>query len=151
MRSSLVLSMLSFGLCIATELPGQAARHPVTSVRVSIQKVDQVALDFGVDSAALREQAVRRLSAAGIVVKQDSDVPELVISVRVPRKLAPVDDGILIVETLLLEPASASNRRTLWRAVDIGRRFTRFGSLPELVPAELDRNLEALASARPTT
>ena len=84
----------------------------------------------------------------GIAVKQDSALPELMISVHVPKQLAPVDQGLLHVETLLVEPTSSANPRTLWRAKAGSRRFTRFGTLRDLVPMELDRNLDELAAAR---
>jgi hypothetical protein len=144
-------ALVSAAFCFAIPVRAQSSTRAVTSVRVTFQKVDQVALDFGVDTAAMRQQAILRLNAAGIAVKQDTSLPELQIAVRVPRSLAPVDLGLLSVDMVLLEPKASDTRRTLWHSAGIARQFTRFGSLRDLVPEELDSGLAALAAAQPTT
>jgi len=151
MMWSKLAALMCAGSLVAIPLPAQTAPRVVTSVRVTIQKVDQVALDFGVDTAAMRQQAILRLNAAGIAVKQDTSLPELQIAVRVPKSLAPVDLGLLSVDMVLLEPKASDPRRTLWRSAGIARQFTRFGSLRDLVPEELDNGLAALAAAHPST
>jgi hypothetical protein len=147
MRQFVVAALLSIALCQAREAAAQQSPQSVRSVRLTFQRVDQVALDFGVDTVALRRLAAQRLVAAGITVTQDPADPELTIGVRVPKSLAPVDPGILIVETALLEPTSSAARSTLWRGKNSTVQFTRYGSLRELVPDQLSRELDALLLA----
>ena len=68
MRQMKIALLLVSGLCLAHPLSAQQSVSSVSSVRLVFQKVDQVALDFGVDTSAMRHRAVQRLSAAGIAV-----------------------------------------------------------------------------------
>ena len=139
------------GMCLAHPLSAQRSVGSVSSVRLAFQKVDQVALDFGVDTAAMRRRAVQRLGAAGIAVVEDANQPELSIAVRVPKSLAPVDDGFLLVEMRLLETTSSDPQRELWKARGPATRFTTFGSLRQLVPEQLEQRLDSLAAAHSGT
>jgi hypothetical protein len=143
--------LLVSGSCLARPLSAQQSVGSVSSVRLVFEKVDQVALDFGVDTAALRHRAVQRLSAAGIAVVQDANRPELSIAVRVPKRLVPVDDGIFSVEMRLLERTSSNPRRELWRGLGSNTRFTTFGSLRQLIPEQFEQRLDSLAVAHAGT
>jgi hypothetical protein len=151
MRQFIIAPLLVSGLCFANPLSAQQTVSSVSSVRLAFQKVDQVALDFGVDTAVMRRRAVERLGAAGIAVVQDPNQPELSIAVRVPKQLAPVDQGFLRVEMRLLEPTSSNPRRELWNARGSAIRFTTFGSLRQLVPEQLEQRLDSLAAAHSGT
>jgi hypothetical protein len=142
-----IITCLAAGLCSATTLPAQPSPRMVSTVRLTFGRVDQVALDFGIDTSALRRQAIRRLSDAGITVSNAADLPELALEVRVPKLLAPTDVGLLFVHMELREPASSPARRTIWRDRLEGIQFTTFGSLRELVPARLALALDQLAMA----
>jgi hypothetical protein len=142
-----VVPCLCLGLCLAPTLSAQSSPRSVSAVRLTLQRVDQVALDFGVDTSAMRRQAVRRLSDAGITVASAAELPELALEVRVPKSLAPTDVGLLIVHLELREPASSPARRTIWRDRVEGVQFTTYGSLRELVPARLALALDQLATA----
>jgi hypothetical protein len=99
----------------------------------------------------MRHRAVQRLSAVGIAVVQDANLPELSIAVRVPKRLVPVDEGFLSVDMKLLERTSSNPRRELWRALGSNTRFTLFGSLRQLVPEQLEQRLDSLAAAHSGT
>jgi predicted kinase len=142
-----IVPCLCLGLCLAPKLSAQSSPRSVSAVRLTLQRVDQVALDFGVDTSAMRRQAVRRLSDAGITVASAAELPELALEVRVPKSLAPTDVGLLIVHLELREPASSPARRTIWRDRVEGVQFTTYGSLRELVPARLALALDQLATA----
>ena len=151
MRQMKIVLLLGSALWLAHPLAAQQSVSAVSSLRLVFQKVDQVALDFGVDTSAMRRRAVQRLSAAGIAVVEDASRPELSIAVRVPKPLAPVDDGFLLVEMRLLEPTSSNPRRALWNARGAATRFTTFGSLRQLVPEQLEQRLDALTAAHSGT
>jgi hypothetical protein len=146
MQKLLRLGLLIASLSGASILPAQQSATNVKTVRLHFQKVDQVALDFGVDTAAMRDQAIRRLSDAGIAVAIDPRAPELRIAVRVPKSLAPVDLGILSVGITLLVSDSADTQRMLW--IDSKTtRFTTYTSLRRLAAEQLARGLDELAAA----
>ena len=146
MRKLLRLGLLIASLSGASILPAQQSATNVKTVRLHFQKVDQVALDFGVDTAAMRDQAIRRLSDAGIAVATDPRAPELRIAVRVPKSLAPVDLGILSVGITLLVSDTADTQRMLW--IDSKTtRFTTYTSLRRLAAEQLARGLDELAAA----
>src|SRR4051812_12246382 len=98
-----IVTCLIAGLWSAAALSAQPSPRTVSAVRLTLQRVDQVALDFGVDTTAMRRQVVRRLGDAGIAVASTGDLPELVIAVHVPKSLAPVDPGLLLVRMVLRE------------------------------------------------
>ena len=146
MRKLLRLGLLIASLSGASILPAQQSATNVKTVRLHFQKVDQVALDFGVDTAVMRDQAIRRLSDAGIAVATDPRAPELRIAVRVPKSLAPVDLGILSVGITLLVSDTADTQRMLW--IDSKTtRFTTYTSLRRLAAEQLARGLDELAAA----
>jgi len=146
MQKLLRLGLLIASLSGASILPAQQSATNVKTVRLHFQKVDQVALDFGVDTAAMRDQAIRRLSDAGIAVAIDPRAPELRNAVRVPKSLAPVDLGILSVGITLLVSDSADTQRMLW--IDSKTtRFTTYTSLRRLAAEQLARGLDELAAA----
>lgn len=147
MQNLLVPGILIASLCGASVLPAQQSATGVKTVRLRFERVDQVALDFGVDTAAMRDQAIRRLSDAGIAVATDLRAPELRIAVRVPRSLAPVDVGILSVDMALLESDTADRHRTIWYNSGRTIRFTTYTSLRRLAPEQLARGLDELAAA----
>ena len=147
MRNLLILSSLIASLSGARVLQAQQSVKSVKTVRLRFQKVDQVALDFGVDTAEMRSQAIRGLSDAGITVAGDPRAPELRIEVRVPRSLAPVDLGVLQVEMVLLESDKADPHRRLWHNSATTVRFTTYTSLQRLAPEQLARGLDELAAA----
>jgi len=142
-----IVPCLCAGLCVAATLSAQPSPRSVSAVRLAFGRVDRVALDFGVDTSAIRRQAIRRLSDAGITVAATLDLPELVIEVRVPKSLAPSDDGMLLVRVELREPASSPGRRQIWNDQTGGTRFTTYGSLRELVPERVTLALDQLATA----
>jgi hypothetical protein len=147
MRHLLMRGVLIATLSGASVLPAQPSVTTVKAVRLRFQKVDQVALDFGVDTAAMRNQTIRRLSDAGIAVATDPGAPELRIALRVPKSLAPVDLGILLVQMQLLAPDSADTHRMIWNSSGTAIRFTTYTSLRRLAPEQLARGLEELAAA----
>ena len=151
MRRMKIALLLVSGLYLAHPLSAQQSVSSVSSVRLVFQKVDQVTLDFGVDTSAMRHRAVQRLSVAGIAVVEDASRPELSIAVRVPKQLTPADDGFVFVEMRLLEPTSSDVRRALWNARGPAARFTTFGSLRHLVPEQLEQRLDSLAAAHSGT
>ena len=138
---------LAAWVCSAAALSAQSSPRAVSAVRLTFQRVDQVALDFGVDTTAMRREVIQRLGDAGIAVANTADLPELVIAVRVPKRLVPMDDGFLIVQMELREAATSPTRRTIWNDRSGGTGFTTYGSLRELVPAQIARGLDALAIA----
>jgi len=146
-RQLIAAFLLMAGPWLGNALFAQPSVASVSSVRLAFEKVDQVALDFGVDTAAMRRRTVQRLRAAGIAVVRDADQPELVIAVRVPKPLPPVDRGFLLVEMRLVEPSPSPPRRELWNAKRLAVPFTTFGSLRELVPEQLERGLDQLTAA----
>jgi hypothetical protein len=151
MRQAITVSVLVAASCLASSLPAQQSIASVSSVRLAFERVDQVALDFGVDTAALRRRAVYRLSEAGMAVVQDPTQPVLTIAVRVPKQLPPVDRNVLRVEMKLLGPETSNPRRELWNALGHATTFTLFGSLRQIVPEELERRLDALTAAHSGT
>ena len=151
MRQMKIVLLLGSALWLAHPLAAQQSVSAVSSLRLVFQKVDQVALDFGVDTSAMRRRAVQRLSAAGIAVVEDANQPELSIAVRVPKQFVPADDGFVFVEMRLLEPTSSSARRALWNARGPATRFTTFGSLRQLVPEQLEQRLDSLTAAHSGT
>ena len=146
-----IFTCLSAALCTAATLSAQPSAQPsprtVSAVRLTFGRVDRVALDFGVDTSAIRRQASQRLRDAGITVASALDLPELMIEVRVPKSLAPSDDGLLLVRVELREAASSPTRRQIWNDQTGGTRFTTYGSLRELVPARVALALDQLATA----
>jgi hypothetical protein len=147
MRKLLTLGLLIASVSGTRVLPAQRSATSVKTVRLRYERVDQVALDFGVDTAAMREQAIRRLSDAGIAVATDPRAPELRITVRVPKSLAPVDVGILSVDMALIASDRADTHRTIWYSSGTTVRFTTYTSLPRLAPEQLARGLDELAAA----
>jgi hypothetical protein len=151
MRQLVMAALLTGSLCFTDALPAQqTAPQPATTlraVRLAFERVDQVAIDFGVDTASLRGQAIRRLATAGISVALDSTLPELLIAVRVPKSIAPVDLGVLQVDMWLRGTERSGARRTIWNAAGTTVRFAAYGSLRQLVPEQLARGLDALAAA----
>ncbi|HEX7977914.1 MAG TPA: hypothetical protein VF461_04890 [Gemmatimonadaceae bacterium] len=117
------------------------------TVRLRFQQVDQVALDFGVDTAAMRDQVIRRLNDAGIAIVTDPRAPELRIAVRVPKSIAPVDLGILSVDMALLVSDKADTHRRIWYSSGTTVRFTTYTSLRQLAPEQLARGLDELTAA----
>ena len=147
MRRLLLVVALIAGSTGARVLPAQQSATSVKAVRLRFQMVDQVALDFGVDTAAMRDQAIRKLSDAGIAVATDARAPELRIAVRVPKSIAPVDVGVLSVDMALIVPDTANTQRTIWYSSGTSVRFARYTSLPRLAPEQLERGLDELAAA----
>ena len=147
MRNLLILGSLIASLGADRVLPAQQSATSVKTVRLRFEKVDQVALDFGVDTAAMREQVTRRLSDAGIAVGTDPRAPEFRIAVLVPKSMAPVDRGILLVEMVLLESDGKDTHRMIWHNSDTTVRFTTYTSLQRLAPEQLARGLDELAAA----
>jgi hypothetical protein len=147
MRNLLILGSLIATLSGASVLAAQQSATGVKSVRLRFQKVDQVALDFGVDTVAMRDQVIRRLSDAGIEVTTDPRAPELRIAVRVPKSLAPVDLGVLSVEMALVASDKADTHRTIWNSSGTTVRFATYTSLRQLAPEQLARGLDELAVA----
>jgi hypothetical protein len=147
MRKLLILGSLVVSLSAARLLPAQQPTRRVNAVQLRFEKVDQVALDFGVDTAEMRGEVIRRLNDAGIAVATDVRVPELRIAVLVPKSLAPVDVGILSVELALLAPDKANTHRMIWHNSEPTVRFTTYGSLRQLAPERLARGLDELTAA----
>ena len=150
-----LLAIAAIVVGIVSAMPSAGAQETVRSletVRLTFERIEQVALDFGVDSVALRDQAVRRLAAGDIQVVDDSRHPELVVAVRVPKRLVPdATGGLVFVELTLVEPGAANRRRMLWNAVNDGVWFTRYGSLREFVPEQLTLRVNELLAARAGT
>jgi predicted kinase len=147
----MILTCVCAGLWSAATLSAQPSPRTVSAVRLTLQRVDQVALDFGVDTSAMRHQVIRRLGDVGITVANATDLPELVIQVRVPKRLAPVDAGLLLVHLELRDAESSPVQRTIWNDQSGDTRFTTYGSLRELVPERVARGLDALATAHAST
>jgi hypothetical protein len=146
-RKLLILGSLIACLSGASVLGAQPSAASVNTVRLRFQQVDQLALDFGVDTAAIRGQVIRRLSDAGIAIATSPHAPELRIMVRVPKSLAPVDLGILSIDMALLVSDGADTHRTIWHSSGTTVRFTTYTSLQQLVPEQLARGLDELLAA----
>jgi hypothetical protein len=148
MRRFIIVSVLAALASSASHLGAQESLSAVRAVRLTYQKVDQVALDFGVDTAAMRLETARRLAQDGITASGSSDLPVLAVSIRVPKQLAPVDGGYVSVDLALLAASAPEVGSPLWSGGGPGVRFTSFGSLRALVPGQLKRQVEALLAAR---
>jgi hypothetical protein len=151
MRHSLLAVVVAALVNPFEVLGAQAALSAVTAVRLTYQRVDKVALDFGVDTAAMRQDTERRLARHGIAVGDGAALPELVVSIRVPKQLAPADDGYARVEVALVATSARPMGRALWSSSAPSFRFTTFGSLRTLVPEHLEQQVDALLSARSST
>ena len=147
MRRFWMAALLCAGMVPPRALSAQSPVRGVNAVRLRLEKVDQVALDFGVDTTALRRDVIQRLAAGGISVTQETGRPELTIGVRVPKSLAPVDPGLLLISMRLVESETTGSHRELWNGSGLSTRFGTYGSLRLLVPQQVANGVDALIAA----